>query len=597
MRSEDYWARRMEAQNEAQLDKGEAYIRKERAEYDKAMARIKRDTEAWYSRLARNNAVSMAEARKLLTASELKEFRWSLDEYREAIIKHGGDPKWKRAIENARARIHISKLDEQKLRMRHEIEMLAAKRVKGTTDTMSDIYKDGYYRGIYEVQRGKGKGVPPTQLDKRQIDRVLSKPWAPDGSNFSARIWGDRTKLVAELETSLEQHIIRGEQLPTVIKDFSEKMGVSMRTAERLIRTEAAYFSGQSRLDGYRESGVDRYKYVATMDHRTSEKCQGMNGKVISVSEAKAGTNYPPLHAYCRSTTIPFFGEEDSEEEDEIRDPKEPEDAQAKPDDEQPKRGQDPEPDEPDAYDVPPDETFDDWAEKHAPEATEKPESPEPPAPVTPAPVKAPEPTPQSVDELMKEAAEEVDEVYAKYKEAEPQVTSTVAEIVREHGGEMAGLDFRLKTKDSFIRKVAADLEDDLKINPNLRPADVANSINDVIRYSAVTEPGSLYGLYAGTIMGLVNEGHAVRKVKNTWNDADNPYNGVNVILVSSTGVSYELQFHTPESFRMKQETLHELYEEYRLPTTPKERKMKLWKEMLRLADGMRKPGNIDRIK
>jgi hypothetical protein len=197
----------------------------------------------------------------------------------------------------------------------------------------------------------------------------------------------------------------------------------------------------------------------------------------------------------------------------------------------------------------------------------------------------------------MKEAAEEVDEVYAIYKEAEPQVTSTVAEIVREHGGEMAGLDYRLKTKDSFVRKVAADLEDDLKINPNLRPKDVANSISDVIRYTAVAGPESLYGLYTVTIMALVNEGHAVRKVKNTWNDADNPYNGVNVILVSGAGVSYELQFHTPESFEMKQEILHELYEEYRLPSTSKARKMELWQKMLRLADGLRKPADIDRIK
>ncbi len=436
MRSEEYWAKRMEAQNEAQLEEGEAYFRKERAEYDKAMARIKRDTEAWYARLAKNNAVSMAEARKLLSASELREFRWNLDEYREAIIKHGGDPKWKKAIENARARIHISKLDEQKIRMRHEIEMLAAKRVKGTTDTMADIYKGGYYRSVYEVQRGKGKGVPPTQLDKRQIDRVLSKPWAPDGSNFSARIWLDKTKLVAELETSLEQHIIRGEQLPTVIKNFSEKMGVSMRTAERLIRTEAAYFSGQSRLDGYRESGVERYKYVATMDHRTSEKCQGMNGKVILVSEAKAGVNYPPLHAYCRSTTIPFFGEEDSEE-DEVKEPKEPVKVKDKPDDEQPKREQDPEPDMPDAYEVPPDETFSDWAEQHAPDAVRKPEATEVPSPVTTPPVKPiqpPEPNPLPASPA------------PKHVEEPPKLThDEEAAVTRYIGGESYVLNDKLR--------------------------------------------------------------------------------------------------------------------------------------------------------
>ncbi|MEK3788763.1 minor capsid protein [Paenibacillus sp. FSL K6-1230] len=319
MKSEEYWSKRMESLNEAELKKGEEYIKAQNAEYDKAMARIKRETEAWYGRLAKNNDISMAEARKLLTANELKEFHWSVDDYIKAGRENAIDQRWLKELENASAKVHISRLEELQTKIKQEVELLTARQVKGTTAVLSDIYEDGYYRGIYEVQRGTGKGIPFAQLDVKQLDKVLSKPWTPDGRNFSARIWGDRDKLLAELETTLTQNLIRGEQSDSAISAFADRMGVSKRNAERLILTEAAYFSGQSRMDGYKTQGVKSYRFVATLDSRTSDKCQSMDGQVIPISEAKPGTNYPPLHAYCRSTTIPEFDDDEEEAEEQLQ--------------------------------------------------------------------------------------------------------------------------------------------------------------------------------------------------------------------------------------------------------------------------------------
>lgn len=299
MRSEEYWAKRMETLNEAELKKGEDYIKTQNAEYDKAMARIKRETESWYARLAENNGISMAEARKLLKNNELKEFRWTVDDYIKAGRENAVDQRWMKELENASAKAHITRLEELQTKIRQEVELLTARRVKGTTEVLGDVYKSGYYKGIHEVQRGIGEGIPFARLDTRQIDKVLAKPWTPDGRNFSARIWADRDKLLSELQTVLTQDLIRGEASDKVITDFANRMGVSKRAAERLILTESAYFSGQSRLDGYRSQGIKKYKFVATLDSRTSEECRHMDGEVIPVSEAKAGVNYPPLHAYC----------------------------------------------------------------------------------------------------------------------------------------------------------------------------------------------------------------------------------------------------------------------------------------------------------
>lgn len=367
MKSEQYWSKRMDDLNEALLRKGEAYVDDLNKEYGKAMARLKKETDAWYARLARNNDISMAEARKLLTANELKEFRWTVEDYIKAGRDNAIDQRWMKQLENASAKVHISRLEEMQMKIQQEAELLAAKRLQGTTATLADVYKDGYYHGVYEVQKGIGKGVPVAALDHRQIDKVLAKPWAPDGRNFSDRIWADKTKLASELQTTLTQSLINGSPSEKVIAAFADRMGVSYHAAARLIRTESAYFANQSMLDGYKDMGVQRYKIIATLDSKTSEICREMDGKVIPLSEADPGVNYPPLHVNCRSTTIPVYDDETQGE----RTARNPEGK---------------------TYSVPGDMTYKEWADKHAPDATKPVKEPDIPKPVEPAPVKTVEP-------------------------------------------------------------------------------------------------------------------------------------------------------------------------------------------------------------
>lgn len=437
MRSEEYWAKRMEDLNEAELKKGEDYIKVQNAEYDKSLARIRKETEAWYARLAKNNNISMAEARKLLTANELKEFQWSVDDYIKAGRENAVDQRWMKELENASAKVHISRLEELELKIQQEVELLTARRVKGTTDVLGDVYKDGYYKGIYEVQRGSGKGIPFAKLDGKQIDKVLSKPWAPDGKNFSARIWGDRDKLLAELQTVLTQDLIRGEPSDKVISDFAARMSVSKHAAERLILTEAAYFSGQSRMDGYKEQGIKSYRFVATLDSRTSKECRDMDGEIIPLSEAKPGVNYPPLHAYCRSTTIPVFDDYENNEEEPNPDRRVTTENKPKPEPgERAARGKDGK-----TYNVTADMSYKEWAAEHAPKDTTKPPVVAEPAPVTPPAVKT---TEEQADPKFAEV--DVPGTPEKGVSVPPKITkSEEAAVSRYIGGESYVLNEKLR--------------------------------------------------------------------------------------------------------------------------------------------------------
>ncbi|MDG0056984.1 minor capsid protein [Paenibacillus sp. P2(2022)] len=307
MRSEEYWSKRMDALNEAQLGKGDAYVRKMEIEYAKANASIQKDIDVFYQRFAKNNEISLAEARQVLKAGELKEFKWTVDDYIKAGRENAVDQRWMKELENASIRVRMTRLEALQMQMRQHVEVLTGKRQAGAKELMGDIYKDGYYHSVFELHKGTGLGATFSKLDKRQIEAVLSKPWAADGSNFSARIWKDRDKLVHELQTVLTQGMIRGDTPDKMINALSDRMGVSRSAAARIIQTESAYFAGQSRMDAYKELGVEQYKFTATLDKHTSSICRHMDGEVFAVSEAEVGVTYPPLHAHCRSTTIPYY--------------------------------------------------------------------------------------------------------------------------------------------------------------------------------------------------------------------------------------------------------------------------------------------------
>ncbi|MFD2613552.1 minor capsid protein [Paenibacillus gansuensis] len=368
MRSDAYWTDRFDQLTDALIGKGEKYTEDLNTQYDKAMASLQRDIDTFYTRFGHNNGImDMATARQVLKAGELKEFKWTVEEYIEKGKENAVDLRWMKELENASIKVRVSRLEALQTQMRQHIEILSAKQQKGTADTMGTIYKDGYYQSIYEMQKGVGLGSSFAKLDHTQIEKLLSRPWSPDGTNFSTRIWGDKTKLLNELQTALTHGLIRGDTAKDVVDAFAKKMKVSRSNAERLILTESAYFSGQSRLDAYKELGVEMYKYTATLDSRTSPACRDMDGKEFLLSEAQAGVNYPPLHVRCRSTTIPHY-----EENVKVRSAMD---------------------DKGEYYDVPGGITYPDWEATYAKEASEPfklNNIPDPAAPQPPTPAQQP---------------------------------------------------------------------------------------------------------------------------------------------------------------------------------------------------------------
>ncbi len=309
VKNSDYWKQRFGQLEAAQNQKGAAAYQEMENIYRQAQKEIEGKINTWYQRFVANNGVSMAEARKMLSGKALKEFQWDVNDYIKYGKENGINNKWMKELENASAKFHITRLEALKLQTQQSLEVLFGNQLDTIDSTMKRIYLDGYYHTAYELQKGFGIGWDIAGVDQKQIEKVIRKPWAVDGKNFSERIWNNKEKLISEVHKELTQNIILGQDPQKAIDAIAKKMNTSKYNAGRLVMTEEAYFSSAAQKDCFDNLDVEKYEIVATLDSHTSDICREMDGKVFPMKDFEAGVTAPPFHVYCRSTTVPYFDE------------------------------------------------------------------------------------------------------------------------------------------------------------------------------------------------------------------------------------------------------------------------------------------------
>ena len=310
MKNSEYWKLRFEQLEQAQNSGGKSAVLEIERQYKQAQKQLEGQIARWYQRFADNNGISLAEARQYLKGADLKEFKWDVQDY----IKYGQDNAlmggWVKELENASAKYHISKLEALKIHTQQSLEVMFSKQLGTVTGAMGDLFESGYYHTAYELQKGFGIGWDIAGLDQSHIEKVLAKPWAVDGKNFSERIWGNKKKLISEVHGELTQNIMLGADPQKAIDSLAKKMKTSRYNAGRLIMTEEAYFSSAAQKDCFEELGVEQFEIVATLDSYTSDICRSLDGKHFPMKDYQPGVTAPPFHVFCRSTTVPYFDED-----------------------------------------------------------------------------------------------------------------------------------------------------------------------------------------------------------------------------------------------------------------------------------------------
>lgn len=306
-----YWQKRFELLEDAQYNKSASYNKDLEKAYIQTMNEIEKDIARWYQRFATNNEISLDQAKQLLKTNELKELQWSVEEYIKYGEENAINQKWMKQLENASSRVHISRLESLQLQLQQHVERLYGEQIEGFERLIKEVYQDQYFHTAFEIQKGFEVGFTMQALDEVQLSKIISKPWTADGSTFSGKIWRDKNLLLDTLHTELIQSIVRGESPHRMISVIQKKMNTSRSNANRLVMTESAFFSASAQKDAFKSLDVEQYEIIATLDSRTSDICQSMDGKVFNLSDFEPGVTANPFHPRCRTTTAPYFEDDD----------------------------------------------------------------------------------------------------------------------------------------------------------------------------------------------------------------------------------------------------------------------------------------------
>lgn len=274
--------------------------------HEEAAAEIETEIHAMFSKYAKDNRLTDAEASQLLSGKEYSIWKKSIEEY---VKDTSGAAKGSRAMLELNTLAMKSRISrkEQLLSNIYQImiELAGAENVK-LSDLLEDTIKINYYEGCYRIQRGFGIGFDVSKIDEKLIRQVLSYPWSE--KRFSENIWKNADHIASVARSQISLGFAKGSSVQEMSSNIRQMMDSGKYVTERLVRTECKYFANQGELAAYKENGIKKYRFVGGSEGSTSScGCSVLNGRIFLVEDAQAGVNFPPLHPNCLCTVVAAF--------------------------------------------------------------------------------------------------------------------------------------------------------------------------------------------------------------------------------------------------------------------------------------------------
>lgn len=309
MKSNKYWEERANLRMESYHKDSDKVVAKINKAYDKALEDINEDIDHIFNTYVSKHDLIPEKARELLNEAADPEI--VIERYKEILSKVQDDTIKKRILARLNKEAYkarITRLEALKESIRDNMYKVADTELAVSTKGYLDTIDSAYYHNMYDLQKGLSLGFDFAPLDDKGIQEILKQNWS--GKHYSERVWGNTQVLSSKLEDIVTKGMLTGKSNRQMTNELMDMTNSGKLAAERLVRTETTYVANAAEMESYKEAEVDKYVFVATLDSRTSKVCREHDGKVYKVSEGVPGENMPPLHPFCRSTTIAYDGEE-----------------------------------------------------------------------------------------------------------------------------------------------------------------------------------------------------------------------------------------------------------------------------------------------
>lgn len=261
------------------------------AYYEREAARLDKEIAAYYTKYSINGVLSyrnlletLPDEDKLLLIEQLDEFVKKYPAYADLVPVRKSIYKLNR-LEGLRQSIAMQQLHMGAYEQQQALAFFQHQALRYANGAASFL----------------GLGSSFCRLDSDVIRAAVGNKWC-DGKDFSERIWDNRKKLGNTLHTQFVNGVIRGDDYHQLARQIRTKfVKVSQKNAERLTFTEDTYLSNEAAMQVFeREAAVTEYEFVCTGDAETCDICRGLSGERFPISQRMPGTNFPPMHPWCR---------------------------------------------------------------------------------------------------------------------------------------------------------------------------------------------------------------------------------------------------------------------------------------------------------
>lgn len=306
-KNEKYWQVRTAQRMWEHMQSAEETADQVAKVYAKASLYLSREMQDIFKKYVEKHHLTEKEALQLLNT--LRD-RTSIEELRQRLQSSSQKQEIADLLAELEApayQARIQRLQELQTQIDLVMQQVYKQEQAITTAHYIQLAEEAYNRSIFDIQQRTGFGFSFSHIDQKQVDKVLKSKWS--GMNYSERVWRNTRAVAQEVKEALLVNLITGRTERETAEMLTKKFAGGSSKARRLIRTESCYLSNQLEMESYKECGVEKYRYLATLDLRTSEICRELDGKVFLVKDQQPGKNCPPMHPWCRSTTIAVISE------------------------------------------------------------------------------------------------------------------------------------------------------------------------------------------------------------------------------------------------------------------------------------------------
>ena len=316
--ADDYWIKRAEVS----IGRMEKAINGQIPDLVKAFEQARKDLNDkvfyFYARYAKNNKISLDEAQKALSLSELRDFRGDLAEFEQLAKDSIGT--FNLQVDNLSVKARVTRYEALLTQCDAVLQKLYQEQKKQIEGTATDVFTSEYYHRLFDIEQYTGFKFQYSAPGSDAIQKIIEQP--VQGMDISTRLWRQDFDTGMTIRQTLNNMFVTGRPPQDFAAELQKAIG-AVRTnpdgtpggvgkkyeAYRLLYNESAHAVNQAHLQAYQDDGIEEYEVVAVLDKATCEICAPMDGKHFPVAKAVEGVNHPSFHVSCRCTSAPYIPE------------------------------------------------------------------------------------------------------------------------------------------------------------------------------------------------------------------------------------------------------------------------------------------------